>query len=101
MPVRAAALSLLLLALAPEAGAAAFDDLKADLAACLRFELDGARAQRAGAGHAVRRCAVEIERLDRADPRRLRGDHGLSPSTRSVIEGVLGSRGRAGPRSAR
>jgi hypothetical protein len=99
MPARAATLVLLLLVLGPEARAAAFDDLKADLATCLRFELEGARAQRAGAGDAVRRCAVEIERLDRADPRRLRGDQGLSPSTRSVLRSVLGSGGprRSGP----
>ncbi len=96
MPARAA-LALLCLALAPEARAAAFDDLKADLAVCLRFELDGARAQRGSAGDAVRRCAVEIERLDRADPRRLPGDRGLSPSSRSVLQSVLGSGKRSGP----
>lgn len=96
MPARAAALALLLLALSPGARAAAFDDLKADLAACLRFELEGARAQRTGVRLAVEKCAVEIERLDRADPRRLRGDQGLSPSTRSVLQSVLGSRGRSG-----
>ncbi|KQT50044.1 hypothetical protein ASG52_08195 [Methylobacterium sp. Leaf456] len=95
MPARAAALALICLALAPEARAAAFDDLKTDLAVCLRFELDGARARRAGAGDAVRRCAVEIERLDRADPRRLPGDRGLSPSTRGVLQSVLGSGGRS------
>ncbi|WP_342152433.1 hypothetical protein [Methylorubrum sp. SB2] len=96
MPARAAALALLCLAFGPEARAAAFDDLKADLAVCLRFELDGARARRAGAGEAVSRCAVEIERLDRADPRRLPGDRGLSPSTRSVLQSVLGSNKRTG-----
>lgn len=101
MPARAAALALLLLVLGPEARAAAFDDLKADLATCLRFELDGARAQRAGVGEAVRRCAVEIERLDRADPRRLPGDRGLSPSTRSVLQSVLGSGNRRRPAPAR
>lgn len=96
MLARAAALSLMCLALAPEARAAAFDDLKADLAVCLRFELAGARSQRGSAGDAVRRCAVEIERLDRADPRRLPGDRGLSPSTRSVLQSVLGSGRRSG-----
>ncbi|SFL11302.1 hypothetical protein [Methylorubrum salsuginis] len=94
MSARAAALALLSLVFIPEARAAAFDDLKADLAVCLRFELDGARARRAGVGDAVRRCAVEIERLDRADPRRLPGDRGLSPSSRGVLQSVLGSGGR-------
>ncbi|GJE76865.1 hypothetical protein [Methylorubrum suomiense] len=101
MITRAAALALLCLAAAPDARAAAFDDLKADLAVCLRFELDGARGQRGAAGYALRRCAVEVERLDRADPRRLPGDHGLSPSTRSVIDAVLRSGGRTDSRRAR
>lgn len=98
---RIAALALLCLASAPEARAAAFDDLKADLAVCLRFELDGARGQRGAAGDAVRRCAVEIDRLDRADPRRLPSDRGISPSTRSVIDSVLRSGSRTGSRPAR
>ena len=90
---------LLLLPLASTAQAAAFDDLKADLATCLRFELDGARVQRqvpatARAGFALQRCGAEIDRLDRADGRRLRGDHGLSPSTRAVLDSVLGRGGR-------
>ncbi|MBA9071317.1 hypothetical protein FHR71_005097 [Methylobacterium sp. RAS18] len=47
-------------------------------------------------GLALRKCAGERDRLERADPRRLRSDHGLSPSTWAVIESVFGagSRGR-------
>ncbi|MEE7459462.1 hypothetical protein MPAR168_09905 [Methylorubrum populi] len=97
MPVRAA---LLLLALSTTAQAAPFDNLKADLASCLRFEMEGSRAQRpagGGAAYALRRCADEVERLDRADGRRLRGDQGLSPSTWSVLRSVFGA-GRGGQR---
>lgn len=88
---------LLLLPLASTAQAAAFDDLKADLAACLRFEGDGAQRQgpaTSRAAFAMRRCGGEMGRLDRADGRRLRGDHGLSPSTRAVLDSVFGSGGR-------
>ncbi|WP_244573482.1 hypothetical protein [Methylorubrum populi] len=90
-----------LLATAPGAQAAPFDNLKDDFAACLRFELDGARGPRHGAAtakteRALQRCAGEMDRLERADPRRLRSDRGLSPSTWAVIESVFGpgSRGR-------
>ncbi len=104
MYLRAALLLLLLMPAAqmPAAQAAPFDNLKEDLATCLRFELEGARAQRqtaarAKAAFALQRCSVEVERLDRADGRRLRSDQGLSPSTWSVLEGVLGT-GRGGRR---
>ncbi|CAO4140733.1 UrcA family protein [Methylorubrum thiocyanatum] len=87
--------------LASPAEAAPFDNLKDDLAACLRFELDATRSQRsvpmnAKAGLALQKCSGEMDRLERADPRRLRSDHGLSPSSWSVIESVFGagSRGR-------
>ncbi len=90
-----------LVLLASSAQAAPFDNLKSDLSTCLRFELDGARSHREvpathKAEFAIQRCEVEIDRLDRADPRRIRSDHGLSPSTWSVIEGVFGrgNRGR-------
>jgi len=47
-------------------------------------------------GLAVRKCAGERDRLEQADPRRLRSDHGLSPSAWAVVESVFGagSRGR-------
>ena len=102
MFVRAAAL-LIPLVLASSAGveAAPFDDLKDDLSACLRFELDATKGQRpipmtAKAGLALQKCTGEMDRLERADPRRLRSDHGLSPSTWTVLESVFGagSRGR-------
>jgi hypothetical protein len=102
MSVRAAVLLVPgLLALTVGAGAAPFDNLKEDLSSCLRFELDGTRSQRhvpmtAKAGLALQKCAGEMDRLERADPRRLRSDHGLSPSTWAVIDSVFGpgSRGR-------
>lgn len=90
--------ALFLVLLTPTAQAAAFDNLKDDLSTCLRFEAGDARAQR-GASMAVKinfaldRCGVEIERLERADGRRLRGDGGISPSTRAVIESAFRSGG--------
>ena len=97
LPVVSLLASLLasLLVMAPGAQAAPFDDLKDDLAACLRFELEGTKGQRqgsatAGAERALQRCAGEMGRLERADPRRLRSDRGLSPSTWAVIESVFG-----------
>ncbi|AMB44328.1 MULTISPECIES: hypothetical protein [Methylobacteriaceae] len=101
MFLRTALLIPLLVTLSAGAEAAPFDDLKDDLSACLRFEADGAKGQRSvpmtgTPGFALRRCAAEMDRLERADPRRLRSDHGLSPSTWAVIESVFGagSRGR-------
>lgn len=101
MFVRAAVLLIPFLIPVAGAEAAPFDNLKEDLSACLRFELDGARAQRpvpmtAKAGFALQKCTAEMDRLERADARRLRSDHGLSPSTWAVIESVFGtgSRGR-------
>lgn len=98
MPIRAV---LMFLALVSLAEAAPFDNLKADLASCLRFEADGAssardRSAQSRADYALQRCAIEVERLDRADGRRLRGDQGLSPSTWSVLRSVFGSGGRRG-----
>ncbi|KQQ25017.1 hypothetical protein ASF53_22420 [Methylobacterium sp. Leaf123] len=101
MFVRAALLIPVLVALSAGAEAAPFDDLKDDLSACLRFEAGGATGPRSvpmtgTPGRALRKCAGEMDRLERADPRRLRSDRGLSPSTRAVIESVFGagSRGR-------
>lgn len=89
--------ALFLVLLTSTAQAAAFDNLKDDLSTCLRFELDGAKAQRAAISSkinfALDRCGVEIERLERADGRRIRGDGGLSPSTRGVIESVFNGSG--------
>ncbi|GEO99540.1 hypothetical protein [Methylobacterium haplocladii] len=82
---------LLFVVLTSSARAAAFDDLKQNLAECLRFELsDGGGSRGPVAARAARSCSEQIEALDRADGRRLRGDQGLSPSTWSVIRGVLG-----------
>ncbi|BAU92475.1 hypothetical protein MPPM_3870 [Methylorubrum populi] len=91
--------TLLLLALSSTSEAAPFDNLKADLASCLRFEMEGSRGRgqaRGGAEYALQRCAYEVERLDRADGRRLRGDQGLSPSTWSVLRSVFGAGNRGG-----
>ena len=90
--------ALLLVVLTSTVQAAAFDDLKQDLSTCLRFELDGVKAQRAAPipskiNFALDRCGAEIDRLERADGRRLRSDGGLSPSTRAVIEGVFNGSG--------
>lgn len=95
------ALLVMASSMASSVQAAPFDDLKEDFAACLRFELDGVKGPRprpvtAGPGLVLRKCTAEMDRLDRADPRRLRSDRGLSPSTWAVIESVFGpgSRGR-------
>ena len=90
--------ALLLLVLTSSAQAAAFDDLKGYLASCLRFEMSGADAQRgmpqsSRIRSALDRCADDVARLERADGRRLRGDGGLSPSTKAVIQSVVGSGG--------
>ncbi|MEL6063914.1 MULTISPECIES: hypothetical protein [unclassified Methylobacterium] len=90
--------ALLVLVLTTGAKAAAFDDLKGYLASCLRFELSGAPAPRgaplsARVRDALGRCSDDVARLDRADGRRLRGDGGLSPSTREVIRSVVGRSG--------
>ncbi len=87
--------ALLALILSSSAQAAPFEDLKSDLATCLRFERDGARTLRevpssAKAGFALQRCEAELDKLDRADGRRLRGDGGVSPSTRAVLQAVFG-----------
>ena len=92
--------ALLLLVSMSTAQAAAFDDLKEDLSSCLRFELASTKGARGGAASkinvALDRCGAEIDRLERADGRRLRSDGGLSPSTRAVIESVSsGDGGRA------
>jgi hypothetical protein len=102
MLVRVALISL---ALASSAQAAAFDDLKGYLASCLRFEMAGpAMRARASASDRVRealdRCSDDVARLDRADGRRLRGDGGLSPSTREVIRSVV-TRGAGGVSTVR
>ncbi len=86
---------LFVLIFTSSAQAAPFEDLKADLATCLRFERDGAKALRevpasAKAEFALQRCEAELEKLDRADGRRLRGDGGVSPSTRAVLQAVFG-----------
>ncbi|WP_342105710.1 hypothetical protein [Methylobacterium sp. SI9] len=90
--------ALLFLVLTTGAQAAAFDDLKGYLASCLRFEMSGAPAARgaplsARVRDALGRCSDDVARLDRADGRRLRGDGGLSPSSREVIQGVFGRSG--------
>jgi len=87
--------ALFLAVSASSAQAAPFQDLKDDLASCLRFEMGASGPQRggpiaSGSRAAVERCSVEMDRLDRADGRRLRGDGGLSPSTKEVIQGALG-----------
>ena len=90
--------ALLLLVLTSSAHAAAFDDLKGYLASCLRFEMGGADAQRglplsSRIRHALDRCADDVARLERADGRRLREDGGISPSTKAVIQSVVGRSG--------
>lgn len=90
--------ALLFIVLTSGAQAAAFDDLKGYLASCLRFEMGGATAQRGGPSsarvrHALDRCADDVARLERADGRRLRGDGGISPSTKAVILSVMGRNG--------
>lgn len=90
--------AVLLVILTTSAQAAAFDDLKGYLASCLRFEMSGSQAQRAGplssrVRTALDRCADDVARLDRADGRRLRGDGGISPSTKEVIRSVVSRSG--------
>ncbi len=90
--------ALLFVVLTSSAHAAAFDDLKGYLASCLRFEMSGAPAARgapmsARVRDALDRCSDDVARLERADGRRLRGDGGLSPSTREVIRTVVGRSG--------
>jgi hypothetical protein len=90
--------ALVFVLLTSGAQAAAFDDLKGYLASCLRFEMSGAPAQRslplsARVRDALDRCADDVARLERADGRRLRGDGGISPSTKAVIQSVLGRGG--------
>ncbi|WP_244536799.1 hypothetical protein [Methylobacterium brachiatum] len=90
--------ALLLTALTSGAHAAAFDDVKGYLASCLRFEMNGADAQRGATPasrvrFALERCGPEFDRLERADGRRLRSDGGISPSTKAVIESVMGLSG--------
>ncbi|MCJ2090119.1 hypothetical protein MKK88_29665 [Methylobacterium sp. E-005] len=89
---------LLLVVLTSSADAAAFDDLKGYLASCLRFEMGGAPAPRGAplssrVRDALNRCSDDVARLERADGRRLRGDGGLSPSTRDVIQRIVGRSG--------
>ena len=60
--------------------------------------MGGATAQRGGppsarVRHALDRCADDVARLERADGRRLRGDGGISPSTKAVILSVMGRNG--------
>ncbi|MDP4026998.1 hypothetical protein Q8W71_30885 [Methylobacterium sp. NEAU 140] len=90
--------ALIFIILTSSAHAAAFDDLKGYLASCLRFEMDGANAQRgmplaSKVRFALDRCSEEVARLERADGRRLRSDGGISPSTKAVIQGVLSRSG--------
>ncbi|MCJ2021097.1 MULTISPECIES: hypothetical protein [unclassified Methylobacterium] len=90
--------ALLFVVLTSSAQAAAFDDLKGYLASCLRFEMSGAPAARAAPlssriREALGRCSDDVARLERADGRRLRGDGGLSPSTKDVIQSVVGRSG--------
>jgi hypothetical protein len=95
--------ALLLVILTSSAHAAAFDDLKGYLASCLRFEMGGSAAQRgtplsSRVHDALDRCSDDVARLERADGRRLRGDGGISPSTKEVIQSVVG-RGGSGIRN--
>ncbi|WP_457104315.1 hypothetical protein [Methylobacterium sp. P5_C11] len=90
--------AVLFLILTSGAQAAAFDDLKGYLASCLRFEMGGAPMQRrepltAKVREALNRCSDDVARLERADGRRLRGDGGISPSTKEVIEHVVAGSG--------
>lgn len=90
--------ALVLLVLTSGAQAAAFDDLRGYLASCLRFELRDPALQRslplsAKVRVALDRCGDDVARLDRADGRRLRGDGGISPSTKAVIQSVASPSG--------
>lgn len=93
--------ALLFVALTSSVQAAAFDDLKGYLASCMRFEMNGPNAPRGVAAstrvrYALDRCADDVARLDRADGRRMRGDGGISPSTREVIRNVVTRSGGSG-----
>ena len=95
--------ALLLVILTSSAQAAAFDDLKGYLASCLRFEMGGSAAHQgtplsSRVHDALDRCSDDVARLERADGRRLRGDGGISPSTKEVIQSVVG-RGGSGIRN--
>ena len=95
MLIRAA---LVFVALTSGAHAAAFDDLKGYLASCLRFEMNGPALGRnlpmsTRIRGALDRCSDDVARLERADGRRLRGDGGISPSTKAVIQDVVGRSG--------
>jgi len=97
--------ALLVIVLTSSAQAAAFDDLKGYLASCLRFEMNGAGPHQgaplsARICSALDRCSDDVARLERADGRRLRGDGGISPSTKEVIRSVVGG-GESGFRSVR
>ncbi|MGH1573306.1 hypothetical protein ACRAWG_24875 [Methylobacterium sp. P31] len=97
--------ALLLVILTSSAQAAAFDDLKGYLASCLRFEMDRPTVQRgmplsSRVHDALDHCSDDVARLERADGRRLRGDGGLSPSTKEVIQSIVG-RGGGGYRNVR
>ncbi|GAB6972757.1 hypothetical protein JCM16408A_35070 [Methylobacterium phyllosphaerae] len=90
--------ALLFIVMTTGAQAAAFDDLKGYLASCLRFEMSGAGAHRGGplaskVRDALDRCSDDVARFERADGRRLRGDGGISPSTKEVIRSVVGGGG--------
>ncbi len=92
--------ALISLAMASSAQAAAFDDLKGYLASCLRFEMNDPSSPRrvpnsVRVRDALDRCSDDVARLDRADGRRLRGDGGISPSTKEVIRSVV-TRGTGG-----
>lgn len=92
--------ALLFVVLASAAQAAPFDDVKDNLASCLRFEMNGsgARGEPTRAEQvrfALERCGPEYDRLERADPRRIRSDGGISPSTKAVIASVVGRGGAA------
>jgi hypothetical protein len=98
--------AVLLVLLTSGAHAAAFDDLKGYLASCLRFEMSGPGARQGGplsarVHDALDRCSDDVARLERADGRRLRGDGGISPSTKAVIQSVVAGAGRGGVRNAR
>ena len=89
---------LLLVVFTSGAQAAAFDDVKGYLASCLRFEMKGAGPQRGATmasqvRFALERCGPEFDRVERADGRRLRSDGGISPSTKAVIQSVVGRGG--------
>ena len=89
--------ALLFVVLTSSAQAAAFDDLKGYLTSCLRFEMSGTAVRNlplsARVRDALNRCSDDVARLERADGRRLRADGGISPSTKQVIQSVVGRGG--------